>query len=130
MDKIEDLQVSPGKILVKIWSDKDLEEKAKNLSTLVLSDEQRNEALTDAVKGKIGSVLLMKATIINLGPKLDSEMDYKIGDHVYVFPKTFDSDFVLDGVRYLIYSERNIQAKVRNLKIETEILSKSSIILS
>ena len=114
MDKIENVQVAPGKVLVKVWVDKELEEKAKALDKIVMNDEQKQSAMIDAVKGKIGSVLMMKATLVNIGYGLNPEMAYKVGEHIYVFPNTFDADFVLDGQKYYIYSERNILAKVKN----------------
>lgn len=129
MDTIEQIQVTPGKVLVTPWSDKELEDRVKNLDKLVLNNEQRDEQLQTMMKDKIGSVLLMKCIIVNLGPDLNEKMNYHVGDYLYVFPKTFDSDFIINDKRYLIYSERNIQAKVTpSVETKEKPAKKSTII--
>lgn len=66
------------------------------------------------IKQDMESQLLMKVKVVNIGPEVNPNMDFKVGDHVYVFPKTFEGDLTYNGKRHLIYSERNILAKILN----------------
>ncbi len=109
---IDTIQVGPNKLLVKMWIDKELVAKAKSLDALTLTADQKKDAMIKAVQDKIGSRSLVKAVILNCGPKLDPEMNYNPGEFVYVFPNTYSADFVLNDVGYYIYEERNILAKV------------------
>ena len=116
---VEQIQVCPQKLLVKMWMTKELMAKARSLEALTLDANQKKDAMVKAVQDAMGSTSLIKAQIVNLGPGLNTEMGYEVGKFVYVFPRTFDADFIIDEVGYYIYSERNILA-VLNETASTE----------
>lgn len=109
---IEDIQVSKDRVLVKIWKDQEMADKEEVLSKIVLTDQQKNDALNDVAKGKANSKTLMKCEIVNVGPDVTPGMNYKAGDIVYVFPNTFEGDIAVDDIQCLIYAERNILIKI------------------
>lgn len=111
MKKIDNIQVAPNKLLLKMWVNEKLKARSESLSKLSLTPEQVKTELIKTVQDEIGSKSLVKAEILNVGPGCNPEMDYKVGDYVYVFPHTFDADFSFDGVGYFIYPERVIFGK-------------------
>lgn len=111
MNKIDNIQVAPNKLLVKMWVNEKLKARSESLSKLTLTPEQIKSELIKAVQDEIGSRTLVKAEVLNVGPLCNPDMNYKVGDYVYVFPHQFDADFVFDNVGYFIYPERVVYGK-------------------
>jgi hypothetical protein len=123
MTKVNDIQVGPGKILVQMWMNKKLKTRIDGMDKIFVDEKQKKEAIIKAIQEEMGSTSLVKAEIINLGPKLDQEMKYEVGKFVYVFPSTFDAEFVIQEIGYYVYSERNILALLPAQKEESNILT-------
>jgi co-chaperonin GroES (HSP10) len=61
----------------------------------------------------ISENLLVKGLVKSVGPRRDGTEPYaKVGDVCYVFPGGFGARIVVDGVEYLLYSERDLLTRM------------------